>query len=121
MNGNTRWADARKLEFEKLKEYEVFCDKGDPKRGARYPAGYIKIRIHVVYDVKNDGRHRARVVAGGHLTPEPTESVYSGVVSLRGTKTVIFLAKLNGYEVYNTDISSAYLERYTTKKVFIIG
>ena len=36
-------------------------------------------------------------------------------------KTVIFLAKLNGHEVYNTDISSAYLESYRTEKVFIIG
>ena len=43
MNGNTRWADARKLKFEKLKEYKVFRDKGDPKREAKYPAGYIKI------------------------------------------------------------------------------
>ena len=36
-------------------------------------------------------------------------------------KTVIFLAELNGHEIYNTDISSAYLESYTTEKVFIIG
>ena len=59
LNGNTRWVDARKLEFEKLKEYKVFRDKGDPKRGAKYPAGYINIRIHAVYDVKDDGRHQA--------------------------------------------------------------
>jgi hypothetical protein len=35
-----------------------------------------------VFDVKHDGRHKARYVAGGHLTDVPNESVYSGVVSL---------------------------------------
>ena len=37
----------------------------------------------ILYAVKYDGRHKARLVADGHLTPEPVESIYSGVVSLR--------------------------------------
>ena len=50
------------------------------------------------------------MVADGHLTEPPTdESVYSGVVSLRGLKSVIFLAELNKLKLYSTDISSAYL------------
>jgi hypothetical protein len=37
----------------------------------------------MIYDVKHDGRCKARLVAGGHLTDPNTESVvYSGVVSL---------------------------------------
>ena len=68
-NKNTRWADARTEESDKLDDYEVFEDIGDPKKGAKYPAGYKKIRIHVIYDVKNNGRHQARVIANGQLTP----------------------------------------------------
>ena len=56
-HSNTKWADARTTEFEKLDEYEVFEDIGHPKDGAKIPSGFRKIRIHVVYDVKNDGRH----------------------------------------------------------------
>lgn len=50
------------------------------------------------------------MVADGHLTEPPTdESVYSGVISLRGLKQVIFLAELNKLKLCSTDISSAYL------------
>ena len=46
----------------------------------------------MVYDVKHDGRHRACMVAAGHLTEAPIESMYSGVISLRGIRLMIFLA-----------------------------
>ena len=32
---------------------------------------------------KHDGCHKARLVAGGHLTPDLTDNIYSGVVSTR--------------------------------------
>ena len=49
------------------------------------------------------------------------ESVYSGVVSLRGLRLVLFLAELNKLEVYSTDIGNAYLEAQTSEKVYIIA
>ena len=75
----------------------------------------------MVYDVKHDGRHKSRLVAGGHLTDTPIESVYSGVVSLRSLRLVIFLAELNGLEVWGADIGNAYLEARTKEKVYIIA
>ena len=39
------------------------------------PPGYHKIRVHLIFEVKYDGRHKARLVADGHLTPEPVESI----------------------------------------------
>ena len=80
-NGNTKWQDAIKLERSQLHEYTTFDDRG---ANGVPPKGYKKIRVHIVFDVKHDGRHKARFVAGGHLTPIPVESVYSGVISLRG-------------------------------------
>ena len=80
-NGNTLWSDANTLEHEKLRKYDVFIDKGQ-YHVSKVPQGYQKISVHTVFDVKHDRRHRARVVADGHLTDVPTESVYSGVVSL---------------------------------------
>ena len=56
------------------------------------------------------------------MTGTPTDSVYSGVVSLQGIRLVTFLAELNDLELWNTDIGNAYLESYTTEKVaFIAG
>ena len=39
------------------------------------PPGY-----QIIFAVKYDGRYKARLVADGHLTPEPVENIYSGVV-----------------------------------------
>ena len=36
---------------------------------------------YTFFACKHDGHHKARLVAGGHLTPDPIDSIYSGVVS----------------------------------------
>ena len=70
---------------------------------------------------KHDGRRKARLVAGGHLTDTPIDSVYSSVVTLRGIRTVTFLSELNGLELWGTDIGNAYLESVTKEKVYIVA
>ena len=122
--GSTRWRDATKAEMEQLDEYKVFTNKGH-KLGLDHLSkdiqGYKKISTHLVFDVKHDGRHKARMVADGHLTDVPLTSVYSGVVSLRGLRIVVFLAELNGLDTWATDIGNAYLEAITTEKAYIIA
>ena len=71
--------------------------------------------------MKYNGRHNARLVADGSLTPEPAESIYSGVVSLSHLRLVIFLGELNNLELWGADIGNAYLEAHTQEKLFIIG
>jgi hypothetical protein len=68
--------------------------------------------------VKHVGRHKARLVAYGHLTELPLESVYSGVVSLRGFRLVLFLEELNNLELWATNIGNAYLEAFTSELVY---
>ena len=88
-NDNSKWYEATKLEMDQINEYKVFQDHGkalyDPKsrKVSNPPNGYQKIRVHLIFAVKHDGRHKTRLVAGGHLTPDPIESIYSGVVSIR--------------------------------------
>ena len=80
------------------------------------PPGY-----QIIFAVKYDGRYKARLVADGHLTPEPVENIYSGVVSLRNLKLVIFLGKLNDLELWGADIGNAYLEAPTEEKLYIVA
>ena len=117
-NGNTRWQDATDLELKQLNDYCVFIDKGE-YHVDKIPPGFKKIKVHLIYDCKHDGRHKARMVADGHLTELPLNSVYAGVVSLRGLRICIFLAELNGMEAWATDIGNAYLEATTQEKVCI--
>ena len=117
-NGNHNWYQVNKLEHAQLEEYKVFTNKGK-FAGNRIPRGYQLIRVHIIFDVKVDGRHKARVVANGHLTTTPKESVYSGVVSLRGLRTCLFIGELDGMETWATDIGNAYLKALTSEKVCI--
>jgi hypothetical protein len=71
--------------------------------------------------VKHDGRHRSRLVAGGNLNDPTTESVYSGVVSLRGIWLIVFLAELNKLQLCGAVVGNAYLQAITKKKVYIVG
>ena len=115
-NGNTRWQDTEKLELDQIDECDTFLDKG--KDGGP-GLGYKRINVHFVYAAKHDGRHKSRLVAGGHLTETPIDSVYSSVVSLKGIRILTFLAELNDCETWATDIGNAYLESFTQEKVYI--
>ena len=116
-NGNTLWADAEARELNQIDEYGTFRDVG---KGV-HPRGYKKISAHLVYDIKPDLRRKARLVAGGHLTETPVNSIYSSVVSLTGLKITIFLAELNQMEIWATDVGNAYLEALTEEKVYIVA
>ena len=105
------------LELSQSHEYKVFKDTGKAQfhnGKAVTPDGFQKIRVHFVYAVKNDGRFKARLVADGHLTKEPVESIYSGVVSLRSLRMVVFLSQLNDLEIWGA-------EAYTDQKLCIIA
>ena len=107
------------LELTQIHEYKVFKDTGK----AQFHNGKVvthdglqKIRVHFVYAIKHDGRFKARHVANGHLTKEPVESIYSGVVSLRSLRMVVFLSQLNDMEIWGADVGNSYLEAYTDEK-----
>lgn len=57
-NDNTSWSYVNVTKHEKLEEYKVFIDKGK-FHIAKIPQGYHRIRVHTIFDVKHDGRHRA--------------------------------------------------------------
>ena len=126
-NGNSKWYDATKLEMDQINESKVFQDHGKPnidpksRKVSNVPDGYQKIRVHLIFAVKHDGRHMARLVAGGHLTPDPIESINSGVVSIRSLRLVKCLAKLNTLEVWRADIGNEYLEAKTKEKLYVVA
>ena len=87
-NNNTKWADATWEEMDNIKEQQVFTENQRIKLDSNHkqiinaPPNHQKIRVNLIFAVKHDGRHKAKLVADSSLTPEPVESIYSGVVSL---------------------------------------
>ena len=75
------WRRFRNLaKKDEVKEWDkAILDKR--KKVTNPPKGYDSIKVHLVFAVKFDGRHKARLVADGHLNPEPIENIYSGVLS----------------------------------------
>ena len=124
-NGNNKWKEAIDLEIEQIKEYQVFKDFGkaayEKNKITNAPEGHQKIRVHFVFDVKHCGKFKARLVADGHLTKEPMETVYSGVVSIRNLRLAMFLAELNKLELWGVDVGNTYLQALTREKLYIVG
>jgi hypothetical protein len=115
----TQWVDATSLEMVQLDDYHCFHDQG---KGVDIPKGFKKIQVHLIYDVKKNGRHKERLVADGHLTGIPVDNAYSGAVTLWGLRLLfVFLAELNHLQTWATDIGNAYLEALTSEKVCIIA
>ena len=77
--------------------------------------------MYEVFAVKYDGRHKARLVADGHLTTEPIKNIYSGVVSLRNLRLLIFLGNLNQLDLWGADIGNTYLEAFTGEKLYRVA
>ena len=117
-NGNNLWVISEKTS--QLREYHVFNDLGH-KYTITAPTTHKKISLHFVYAVKHDGRYKSRVVTGGHLTDTTLESVYSGVVSLRGVRLIMFLGELNDLKIWQTEVGNAYLKATTKEKVYVIA
>ena len=93
--------------MKQLDEYNTLNDLG---KNVIPPDKYKKIKVYLIYDIKHDITHKARCVADGNLTEIPFDSVYYGVVSLRGLRIMIFLAELNQLVTWKIDICNEYLE-----------
>ena len=73
------------------------------------------------FDVKADGRRKARIVAGGNWTVYDSDADYSGVVTLDSIRLLVFVNQLNRMRLCATDIGNAYLHSLTQEKVYTIA
>jgi hypothetical protein len=118
INESRKWQEATEAELASINAYSVFIDQLHHTK-TKILTSYNKILVHLVFDVKHGGRHKARLVPDGHLTDILLESVYSGMVSFRRFCLVIVLGELNELDVWATDIGNAYLEAFTSEGEYI--
>jgi len=116
-NGNHLWEEAIIEELKQICAFDTFhvVEHGE------ILVGYKRIPYHIVFDVKFDLRHKARLVAGGHRTDTPQEDVYSGVVSMEAVRLGFIIARMNGLMVCAGDVGNAFLYAITKEKYYVIA
>ena len=77
--------------------------------GENIPKEYQKIPYHIVFDVKCDLQHKARLFAGGNWKIHEKEDIYSGVVRMDTVRIGFFLGELYGLSCCACDIGNAFL------------
>ena len=63
------------------------------------PVGYSKLSVHMMFDIKLGLTRKARFVADGHLTPDPIDSTYAGVVSRETVRIALTYIALLGIDI----------------------
>ena len=116
-NGDHAWEEAINKELGQIQEFGTFRHMLKEESLSEFQ----KIPYHIVFDVKFDGCHKARLVAGGNFTDQPSEDVYSGVVSLESIRLLFVLAAMNKLDIWTADIGNAFLCAPTQEKVYIIA
>jgi Reverse transcriptase (RNA-dependent DNA polymerase) len=114
-NNNTLWFDAITKEMTNAR---IAFNIQQPH--AKPPPGYKCIPCRIIFDIKMDFTHKARIVAGGHVTDPPSSITYSSVVSRETVRIAFVLAALNDLDILAADIGNAYLNAYTAEKVYTI-
>jgi hypothetical protein len=73
----------------------------------------------MVFDVKCDVRHKARLVAGGNWTVNHKEDIYSGVVRIDTIRIRFFLGELYGLSCCACDIGNTFLHGKIKEKNYV--
>ena len=75
-----------------------------------------------MFDIKLKALVRkAQLVAGGHQTDVPLESVFSSVVSCDSVRIMFLIAALYDLNILSADVQNAYLNAPTKERVYTIA
>jgi len=115
-NGNQLWKQAMEQELAAMEEWGVF-EPAESEEELTHT--HKKIIVLWTFAVNVDGRRRARLVAGGHLTSPDTEHLHSSVVRTSSVRCAIILGVANGQSFLMGDVSQAYLYADNREKIYI--
>jgi hypothetical protein len=75
----------------------------------------------MVFDVKYDLRHKARLVAGGNWTVNDKEDIYSGVLRIDTVRIGFFLGELYGLSCCACDSEMPFYMEKQRRKLLVLN
>ena len=75
----------------------------------------------MVFDVKHDLRHKARLVAGGHLIDVLDNQVYSSTVKSISVQLLHLISHQMKLEQLCGDVGNAFVNAFTKEKIYAIA
>ena len=114
-NKNTFWRDAIKLEIDSLVNLECFEFHS---RNYRPGDDFQWTTLTMIFDVKQDLRRKARLVAGGHLVDSLDNDVYSSTVKGISVRLLHVIAHKQNLDLLCGDVGNAYVNAYLNEKVY---
>jgi hypothetical protein len=118
VNGNSNWAGAMKAKMKDLFNLEAFNIQS-----AGYHPGptYQPTTFTIIFDMKQDLRQKARLVAGGHLLDPMDHSVYSSTVKGISVKLLHVITHKTKLEDLCGNVSLAFVNACTLEKVYAMA
>ncbi|KOR29102.1 hypothetical protein TI03_03165 [Achromatium sp. WMS1] len=116
-NGNTLLQDAIVKEISVIWSMGTFklMSKVQRKNMKRYQ--YTPLRI--IFDVKQDGHRKARLVIGGHVVDATGHDVYASNMKTISARVLMLIAIANQLDVITGDIGNAYLFAKSDMDVYV--
>ena len=98
VGGNSPWYEKVRIAFD---IYEGNMEE--------LPPGYQYVSCHIIFDVnmRDNFRHKALIVEGGHNTTTPSSLTYLSVVSRNIVKISLTILELNYLKVIECNIHNA--------------
>jgi len=107
-NGDNLWKEAIIKEVSAIMGQKTFEYLEGSYKNLK-TKGFMFAPLRMIFDVKQDGRRKARLVIGGHVLDSENMDTYSSVMKAISARLLMVIAKANNYTVRTGDIKNAYL------------
>ena len=115
LKGDTAWVDAINKEIGTLLKLECFIFHGpDYNPGPEYQFAPLRM----IFEVKQDGRKKARLTIGGHVVDAQGISTRSTVVKTISVRLIDLISHHNGLTLKHGDVGNAFITAQCMEKIY---
>jgi len=116
-NNNMKWADAIAKEMGSLERLNVFEYRSATQQFGK-TEGWQHAPMHMIFDIKQDLRHKARLVVGGHMIDSSGHNTYSSTISDLSVRLLLTVLIQNGLDMMVGDIGNAFPTAPCAEKIW---